>query len=51
MRNTNQGTLTAEAEVIHRGRTTLVTDVRVSDEQGKLIVRLTAPLLKPTPRA
>jgi uncharacterized protein (TIGR00369 family) len=51
MRNTNQGTLTAEAEIIHRGRTTLVTDVRVSDEQGKLIARLTATLLKPTPRA
>lgn len=50
MRNTNQGTLTAEAEVVHRGRTTLVIDVRVTDELGKLIAKLTATLLKPTPR-
>jgi len=50
IRNTNQGTLTAEAEIVHRGRTTLVTDVRVTDDQGKLIAKLTATLLKPTPR-
>jgi 1,4-dihydroxy-2-naphthoyl-CoA hydrolase len=50
LRNTNQGTLTAEAEVVHRGRTTLVVDVRVRDEQQKLIAKSTATLLKPTPR-
>ena len=42
MRNTNQGTLTAEAEIVHRGRTTLVVDVRVWDEQQKLIAKVTA---------
>jgi uncharacterized protein (TIGR00369 family) len=30
IRNTNHGTLVAEAESVHRGRTTLVVDVRVS---------------------
>lgn len=50
MRNTNQGTLTAEAEIVHRGRTTLVVDVRVWDEQQKLIAKVTATLLRPTPR-
>src|SRR5262245_2754591 len=50
IRNTNQGTLTAEAEIIHRGRTTLVTDVQVTDDRGKLIAKLTATLLKPTAR-
>ncbi len=34
LRNTNRGTLTAEAEVVHRGRTTIVIDVRVCDEQN-----------------
>jgi uncharacterized protein (TIGR00369 family) len=47
LRNTNQGTLTAEAEVVHRGRTTLVVDVRVRDERQKLIAKSTATLLKP----
>ncbi|MEW6299120.1 MAG: PaaI family thioesterase [Thermodesulfobacteriota bacterium] len=50
IRNTNRGTLTAEAEIVHRGRTTLVIDVRVTDEQGKLVAKLTATLLAPTPR-
>lgn len=50
LRNTNQGTLTAEAEVVHRGRTTLVVDVRVRDEQQKLVAKLTVTLLKPTLR-
>ena len=50
LRNTNQGTLTAEAEVVHRGRTTLVVDVLIRDEQQKLVAKLTATLLKPTPR-
>jgi uncharacterized protein (TIGR00369 family) len=36
MKNTNRGTLVAEAEIVHRGRTTLVVDVRVADEQQRL---------------
>lgn len=50
IRNTNQGVLAAEAEIMHRGRTTLVVDVRVLDDQGKLIAKLTATLLAPIPR-
>jgi len=40
--------LTAEAEIVHRGRTTLIVDVRVTDDQGKLVAKLTATLLAPT---
>ncbi len=47
LRNTNRGTLTAEAEIVHRGRTTIVVDVRVSDEQDRLVARLTATQLAP----
>lgn len=50
LRNTNRGTLRAEAEIIHRGRTTLVVDVQVRDDQRRLITRLTATLLTPAPR-
>ena len=50
IRNTNRGALTAEAEIVHRGRTTLVIDVRVSDDQGRLVAKLTATQLVPTPR-
>ena len=51
IRNTNQGTLVAEAEVVHRGRTTLVVDVRVSDERQRLIAKFVATLLAPVPQA
>jgi acyl-coenzyme A thioesterase PaaI-like protein len=37
----------AEAEIRHRGRTTLVGAVPVSDEQRRLIAKLTATLLAP----
>jgi hypothetical protein len=47
IRNTNRGTLVAEAEIVHRGRTTLVVDMPVSDERRRLIARLTATLLTP----
>jgi uncharacterized protein (TIGR00369 family) len=47
IRNTNRGTLTAEAEIVHRGRTTLVIDVRVSDDEQRLVAKLTATLLTP----
>jgi uncharacterized protein (TIGR00369 family) len=51
MRNTNRGTLVAEAEVVHRGRTTLVVDVRVTDERQRLIAKFVATLLAPAPPA
>lgn len=50
IRNTNRGTLTAEAEIVHRGRTTLVIEVKVTDDQARLIAVLVATLLAPTPR-
>jgi uncharacterized protein (TIGR00369 family) len=50
LRNTNRGTLTAEAQMIHRGRTTMVVEVKVTDDQERLIAALVATLLAPTPR-
>lgn len=47
IRNTNRGSLTAEAQVIHRGRTTLVVEVKVTDDQARLIAMLVATLLVP----
>ena len=47
--NAGQGTLTAEAEIIHRGRTTLVVEVKVRDDRGRLIATLVATQLAPTP--
>ena len=51
IRNTNRGLLRAEAEIIHRGRTTLVVEVKVSDERGKLIASLIVTQLVPVPAA
>jgi uncharacterized protein (TIGR00369 family) len=51
IRNTDRGALTAEAEVVHRGRTTLVVDVRVVDDRRRLVAKLTATLLAPAPGA
>lgn len=51
IRNTNRGTLRAEAQIIHRGRTTLVVEVKVRDDQGKLIATLVATQLAPRPSA
>jgi uncharacterized protein (TIGR00369 family) len=48
IRNTNRGTLTAEAQISHRGRTTIVVEVKVRDEEGKLIAALVATQLAPT---
>jgi acyl-coenzyme A thioesterase PaaI-like protein len=45
--NANRGTLVAEAEIRHGGRTTLAVGVPVSDEQRQLIAKLTATLLAP----
>ena len=49
IRNTNRGTLTAEAEIVHRGRTTLVVEVQVFDEQRRLVAKLVATQLAPAP--
>ena len=51
IRNTNRGTLVAEAEIVHRGRTTMVVDVRVSDDQHRLLAKFVATLLAPAPPA
>lgn len=45
--STNRGTLTADAEVVHRGRITIVVDVRVCDEHDRLIARHTATQAAP----
>jgi uncharacterized protein (TIGR00369 family) len=50
IRNTNRGILTAEAQIVHRGRTTIVVEVKVTDEQARLVATLVATLLAPTPR-
>lgn len=47
IRNTDRGTLTAEARIVHRGRTTLVVEVEVFDERRRLIAKLTATQLAP----
>jgi len=47
IRNAGSGTLTAEAKIVHRGRTTLVVDVEVFDDQRRLIAKLTATQLAP----
>ena len=50
IRNTNRGTLTAEAQVLHRGRTTIVVEVMITDDQQRLIASMMATLLAPTPQ-
>jgi len=47
IRNADHGTLTAEAKIVHRGRTTLVVDVEVFDDQRRLMAKLTATQLAP----
>src|SRR5207302_11205 len=47
IRNADGGTLTAEAKIVHRGRTTLVVDVEVFDDQRRLIAKLAATQLAP----
>ena len=37
LRATREGTLTAEATPIHRGRTSQLWEVRITDEQGRLV--------------
>ena len=47
IRNTNQGTITAEAHIIHRGRTTMVIEVKVHDEQERLLATVVVTALVP----
>jgi uncharacterized protein (TIGR00369 family) len=49
IRNTNRGTLTAEAEVTHRGRTIIVVDVQVFAADRTLVAKMVATLLAPRP--
>ena len=41
LRNTNRGTIRAIATPIHRGRTTMVVDTRVSDAEERLLLVVT----------
>lgn len=47
IRNTNQGDITAEAHIIHRGRTTMVVEVKVQDEQERLLATVVVTVLMP----
>lgn len=47
IRNTNQGVITAEAHIIHRGRTTMVIEVKVQDEQERLLATVVVTVLVP----
>jgi acyl-coenzyme A thioesterase PaaI-like protein len=51
IRNTGSGALTADAELVHRGRSTIVADVRVTDDQSRLIAKAAVTLLVPKPPA
>lgn len=41
IRNTGSGAATAEAKLVHRGRTTMVVETTVQDDQGRLLVLAT----------
>jgi 1,4-dihydroxy-2-naphthoyl-CoA hydrolase len=47
IRNTGRGALTADAELVHRGKSTIVADVRVTDDQSRLIAKVIITLLVP----
>jgi 1,4-dihydroxy-2-naphthoyl-CoA hydrolase len=49
IRNADRGALTADAELVHRGKSTIVADVRVTDDQSRLIAKATVTLLVPKP--
>jgi 1,4-dihydroxy-2-naphthoyl-CoA hydrolase len=51
VRNTGRGALTADAELVHRGKSTIVADVRVTDDESRLIAKATVTLLVPKPPA
>jgi uncharacterized protein (TIGR00369 family) len=41
LRNTNHGTVRAEATPVHRGRTTMVVETRLTDTDGRLLIVMT----------
>ncbi len=47
IRNTNRGVITAAANIVHRGRTTMVTEVKVHDEQERLLATVVVTALVP----
>ena len=48
IRNVNRGTLTAEALPVHKGRTTVVVQSTVKDDQGRLLATVTATQIVPS---
>jgi len=48
IRNVNHGTLTAEALPVHKGRTTVVVQSTVKDDQGRLLATVTATQIVPS---
>jgi 1,4-dihydroxy-2-naphthoyl-CoA hydrolase len=51
MRPITEGTIHGEATVLHRGRTTWVWDVRITDDEGRLcaVTRMTVAVRDPRP--
>lgn len=47
VRNTNRGKLVAEAEIVHRGRTLLVVQSKVWDDEDKLVATMTVTQMAP----
>ena len=47
LRNTNRGTLRAEATAVHKGRTTVVVKSTVTDSEGRLIATVTTTHIVP----
>jgi 1,4-dihydroxy-2-naphthoyl-CoA hydrolase len=48
--NVGAGTVTAEANLVHRGRTTMVVETTVRDERGRLLLLVTSTHLVLGPR-
>jgi 1,4-dihydroxy-2-naphthoyl-CoA hydrolase len=51
IRNTNRGKITAEAKPLHRGRTTMVVQTEVRDDDAKLLAVITTTLIIPSVKA
>jgi len=47
VRNASRGKLMADAEIVHRGRTLLVVEVKVHDDDGKLIATMSVTQMAP----
>ncbi len=47
LRNTSEGTITAEARPLHRGRTLIVVETEVRDATGRRLVVVTTTHLVP----